>query len=276
MVFHKFRLNLLRSLLLAASIFISATGCTSYFMRRQCEALNWYEYGEKVAMQGKRVSGDTFLFQCKEAEAKINEAELDRGFKKGMAVYCTPEQSFLTGKSGDFFSQEMCDGPGFREMKKRHQDGVVEYCKESNGYRAGSTGRKYNGICSKDSEVAFLKEFNRGRRQYLVGQMQAKNNEVHQINMKLSDLERSRTDLNYRMHSINSSRRLERTTVYDPATGTSKLIEQMVEDPGAANERHSISSRISSADRDIQNQRNQQSQLQKEINDITAELAVLN
>src|SRR5690606_32021767 len=98
-----------RHLVLLALCFIQL-GCSSYFTRKGCEKVNWFQHAYNVAMDGKRLQEDGRLRECDKAETEINSAELDRGFKAGMEKYCKPETALAKGASGDSFNYDFCDG----------------------------------------------------------------------------------------------------------------------------------------------------------------------
>lgn len=146
---------------------LNLVSCASYFKRKDCEATNWFEYGQSVALEGRRITGDQFVSECYNAEADVAESALDRGFKSGMEKYCQDETVFQTGKNGNFFSGEMCTGRGLTNLTAKHRAGVAEYCQKANAYAAGAKGKAYNKICPAEKEAAFLPEFNRGRKRFL-------------------------------------------------------------------------------------------------------------
>ena len=84
-------------------------GCTSYFVRKECEKMNWYQTGFDIALRGDRISNDDKVSQCRKVEAEISESQLDTGFKAGMNRYCMPDTVYQTGKSGELFNTEFCD-----------------------------------------------------------------------------------------------------------------------------------------------------------------------
>lgn len=141
--------------------------CASYFKRKTCESTNWFEYGQNVALEGRRITGDQFISECYNAEAEVAESALDRGFKSGLEKYCQPDTVFQIGKSGNFFSTEMCIGQGLNTLTAKHRAGVTEYCQKNNAYAAGARGKAYNKICPAELESSFLPEFNRGRKRFL-------------------------------------------------------------------------------------------------------------
>ena len=156
------------SLIILSAVSVSfLSGCASYLKRKSCESTNWYDYGEKVALEGRRLSGDQFILECNKAEADVADDQLDRGFKEGMEKYCLPATVFQTGRSGKFFTEEMCTGQGLTNLRVQHHNGVLQYCDRANGYAAGAKGDPYNKICPADLEKAFMPEFNRGRKRYL-------------------------------------------------------------------------------------------------------------
>lgn len=163
--------------------------CASYFKRKDCESTNWFNYGEQVALDGRRLSGDQFISECNLADADVAESDLDRGFKSGLEKYCQPETVFQTGKNGHFFSTEMCVGQALSSLHVKHRAGVHEYCQRSNGYAAGAKGKAYNKICPTDLEPIFLPEFNRGRKRYL-GVITIENNKrITQLESEKSKLQ---------------------------------------------------------------------------------------
>lgn len=208
------------------------TGCVSYFKRKECEAVNWFEYGHKVAMEGRRLSGDQFVSECRKVEAEFSETDLDRGFKGGMAKYCLPQTVFELGKKGDFFSVEMCDGENPRLLQEKHKAGVGEYCQKSNGYTAGTVGRAYNKICPKELEKDFLPEFKRGRKKYLNVLVLENEKKINDIEREILNLERERNmkSLEAQRLQIPTGAVVERR--YDPMTGTvrEQVVSQVSED----------------------------------------------
>ena len=176
-------------------LIINLISCSSYFKRKDCEATNWFDYGQKVALEGRRLTGDQFISECYHAEADVAESDLDRGFKSGLEKYCQPETAFQIGKNGNFFSTEMCTGQGLGTLLAKHRAGVNEYCVRSNGYAAGTKGRAYNKICPAGLETTFLPEFNRGRKRYL-GAVIAENQK--EINKNERELTRLQSELGFK------------------------------------------------------------------------------
>lgn len=180
------------SFLFLVGIFVLQAGCASYFKRKECEATNWFEYGQKVALDGRRLTGDGFVNECRQVEAEIREADLDQGFKAGMARYCQPNEVFDIGKRGDPFSTEMCDGENPRALQERHKAGLLEYCKKTNGFSAGASGKLYKRLCPADLEAGFLPEYRRGRKKYLTVLTNENDKRVYEIDRELVDMERER------------------------------------------------------------------------------------
>ncbi len=160
--------------------------CASYFKRQSCESTNWFDYGKKVALEGRRLTGDQFIVECQKADADISASILDQGFKAGMQIYCTPEGIYKVGREGNFFNTEMCEGNGLNTLKSRHATGVNEYCQKANGYSAGTVGNPYNKICPVSLERDFLPEFNRGRLKYLQTIISQNQNQIRDYEQKSS------------------------------------------------------------------------------------------
>jgi hypothetical protein len=262
-------------LALGVLVLTQTTGCVSYFKRKDCESKNWYEYGQKVALSGKRLSGDGFLTECRKVEAAINEGELDRGFKQGMAEYCQPTQVFALGKSGEFFSADMCDGSNVRVLTERHKAGVTEYCQKNNGYTAGATGKVYNSICPKELEPAFLPEFKRGRKRYLSTMVIENEKKINDLEREAMNLERERNMkvLEAQRLQIPTGIAMERR--YDAATGTvrEQVVQQMSDDQKRAAE--DMRWRIQNLDNQINSKRTEQSRVREKNRELQLEIIAL-
>lgn len=176
-------------LLLLFSTVIFLVSCASYFKRKDCESTNWFEYGQNVALEGRRLTGDQFINECYQAEADVAESALDRGFKSGLEKYCQPETVFQIGKNGNFFSDEMCVGQGLNVLHAKHKAGVLEYCQKSNGYSSGAKGKPYNKICPAELETAFLPEFNRGRKRFLQVNLSENQKSISRLDQEIRTLQ---------------------------------------------------------------------------------------
>ncbi len=262
-------------LLLLLSLIVINTGCASYFTRKTCESTNWFQYGEKVAGEGRRLSGDGFINECRKVEANINEAQLDQGFKHGMANYCKVESVYDLGKRGEFFSQDMCDGENLRKLLERHKAGVNDYCQKSNGFTAGSTGKTYNRICPKELETAFLPEFNRGRKRYLGTLANENEKRIIEIDREIIGLERDRNMKQLEMQRLSMPTGLAVERKYDPVSGSyrEQVINQISEDQKRAIE--DMRWKIQSLDSQISQKRTEQSNLREEIRKINLEISGL-
>ncbi len=173
-------------LLLAA---LSLVGCASYFQRKTCESTNWFDYGQRVALEGRRLTGDQFISECNNAEANVGESALDRGFKSGLEKYCQPETAYQNGKNGNFFSTEMCTGQGLSLLTAKHSLGVIDYCQKTNGFSAGAKGKPYNKICPADLERSFMPEFNRGRKRFIETNIDENQKTITRLDHEISSLQ---------------------------------------------------------------------------------------
>lgn len=167
---------------------LSLTGCASYFKRKSCEQINWFEHGKKVAMRGEWLNSDATVQECRKVEADIQESQLDQGFKSGMGKYCSNDQAYQTGKGGDFFSRDLCEGPQINVLLNQHKKGVKDYCAKSNGQQAGASGKKYQNICPKELEASFLVEYRKGRKRYVQTMIESRQGEIRDNDSKISSL----------------------------------------------------------------------------------------
>lgn len=227
--------------------------CTSYFVRKECESLNWYQTGFDIALRGDRISNDEKVSQCRKVEAEISESQLDNGFKAGMSRYCQPETVYQTGKSGDTFNTEFCDSSNMGLLQKRHADGNKAYC--SDGYTAGISGKKYKNVCKEDLEKTFMPTYRTGRKKFLDGKIQVAEGKKRELNIDIDKL-------SYEKRIIDNRRSLL------------PLMAAGQPDPYVS-ERQSLDSRSSSVNSELSSKEYQKRTLDKEIGEYQSEALTL-
>jgi hypothetical protein len=226
--------------------------------RQDCKGINWYNYGHSVAMQGRRLSGDTQVKRCQEAEFDVPISQLDSGFKEGMNKYCQPKVVYATGKAGEFFNPELCDPGQTRLLQEQYQKGIEAYCAVDNGFTAGSSGKKYQNICPQKFEAAFLKEYRRGRKAYLNGKITEVEGNMLGAERQSIELERQRNNVSWRLNAIPAAYQAQKP-----------------EDDPYRSERDRLGNELRSLDRQISQKQNEKESLLKNKGEYQAELATL-
>nr|BFD61020.1 hypothetical protein CKG001_31270 [Bdellovibrio sp. CKG001] len=258
-------------------LMLSVVGCTSYFKRKNCEEINWFEHGQKVAMRGQWLNADNTLNECRKVEADIQESQLDRGFKSGVEKYCSGPNTYLIGKSGDLFSRDLCEGSQINVLVAEHQKGLRDYCAKSNGYTAGTSGKRYQNVCPKDLEAAFLPEYRKGRRKYVQSLIESKDKQVRSIDMDITAkrnslsfakgslhmLETQKTSLEHQKNSALSSKQSYLVTHFE------SQIQSLDSDLSLKR------SEVSNLESDIRNLESSRDKLNQEINSHREELPSL-
>ncbi|NND37007.1 MAG: DUF2799 domain-containing protein [Gammaproteobacteria bacterium] len=78
----------------------------------------------------------------------------------------------VNGRSTDRFGghRKSCAkhevAPDFQAYRTGRDAGLREYCQPARGYREGTRGARYVGVCPADLEPAFLSSYNEGRELY--------------------------------------------------------------------------------------------------------------
>jgi hypothetical protein len=83
--------------------------------------------------------------------------------------------------------------PDFSAYKNGRDQGLIEYCRPNRGFRVGSNGGSYNGVCSVNMEADFLDAYNAGYHLYTLrsnvnratSAIHSKENELDRIEDKL-------------------------------------------------------------------------------------------
>ena len=69
-------------------------GCSS-LSEEECRAMSWYNQGYQDGEQGKtRSATRDYQKTCGEYGLRVDEAEWQRGYAKGLELYCIPELAY--------------------------------------------------------------------------------------------------------------------------------------------------------------------------------------
>lgn len=260
-------------LILALSLAFLSTSCSSYWTRKSCEKVNWFQHAHSVAMQGKRLDEDARYTECKKVETEMNDAEVDRGFKSGMAEYCLPKTAYNKGANGDGFNYEFCEGNVIPRLKAQHAKGIKYFCQPETGYLNGTKGVIYRNQCPGAKEQKFLKRYHAGRRIYLKSEIKKNKSEIRAIDRVVIDKKQEKNLLLVRLASLPKVMVVNKEKIYDSATGTYKEKSSTNEDPEIKRQREQLNSQIRNVDWDIDKKRKEQTDLRGKIHKLEAELA---
>ncbi|MDG0815225.1 DUF2799 domain-containing protein [Bdellovibrio svalbardensis] len=256
---------------------INLLGCSSYFKRQECENINWFDHGQKVALRGEWLNADKTLQECRKAEANINETQLDQGFKAGMEQYCTPQKAYQIGKSGDLFYRGLCEGPSINSILAQHSQGIRDYCSKANSVAAGASGKKYQNVCPANLEKDFLPGYRRGRKRFVDAQILDKENQRQQINFTLLTKQSELNNVYAELNNLQGRRNfleMQRSNALSAQNPTQAgYIDGQI---NALSGDISIKQNtVNSKNREVEALRKQQDQLAAEISNFRAELPSL-
>ncbi|MBL7544014.1 MAG: DUF2799 domain-containing protein [Bdellovibrionaceae bacterium] len=217
-------------------------------------------------MTGKRLSGDTYLNECRKADSEIDESQLDLGFKAGMLNYCKPEVVFANGKKGEFFNADLCDPGLFKTLNARHAEGVNIFCEPSNGYTFGSSGGTYNQICPKHKEEGFLKDYRRGRKKYLAASINENHSRINKLNSEMNVASFQKSSLESELRIVEAAQAIR------PQNENANNANQV--DPREEKKRD-LRSKISQSDTELRAMNANRNRLQEAIYSMEKELLTL-
>lgn len=256
--------------------FVFVVGCSSYFTRKGCEKVNWFQHAHNVAMDGKRLEEDPRIRECEKAETEINSAELDRGFKSGMENYCKLETAYSKGSSGEGFNFEFCDYNMLTKLKVRHGDGIKKFCTPENGYLIGTQGILYKNQCNRESEPAFMAKYKKGRQIYLKNKLASNQSQVQALDNEIREQQNLRQNTLHRQAMLPRSQVVTKNKQFDPATNSYKEQTVVTEDPNIQRQREELEWELRSINQRIQEKINQQGQLRADSDKLRNELEGVN
>lgn len=240
-------------------------GCSSYFKRKDCEKTNWFQHGHNVAMKGQRLNADDFVQQCEKVEAKIDYGTLDLGFKDGMGNYCKPQTVYNTGKKGEAFKEDLCDGSPIKKLLEQHKEGLKVFCQPQNAQMFGAQGGIYKDVCPKELEDNFLLNYRKGRIVFLQGLIDSKKAKMVSVKQINESKKRDKEMTSLNLSNMRGGAAVTSKRSYNPKT--KKYVKQTVvqEDIATQNRRRDLEMKLNSLDREIRSNEKELERLQTEI-----------
>lgn len=260
-------------------LFINAfttTSCSSYFTRKGCEKVNWFQHAHDVAMRGLRLGEDSRLRECEKAETEINSAELDRGFKSGMANYCKLETAHEKGANGDSFNYEFCESNLIPKLKTRHFEGLKKFCAPDFAFSFASKGGIYKEQCPKDMTAAYMPKYRKGRQVYLRNKIASNESQVLAMDSEIQSEQQRANQITHRIASLPRTTIVSKTKKYDEITKTYKEETAVTEDPEVARQREDLEYQLRQTHQQADQKRSEQNRLRQEIHSLRSELEGLN
>ena len=151
-------------------------GCATV-SKEDCLLTDWFEIGRMDGIQGKpRSAFQNRARQCLEHGVPVDRQAYYQGHDEGLIYYCTEQNGFELGRQGSPYSF-ICPPQFEGNFQAGYQKGIQLFCTEQNGYNLGYRGRTYSYICPPEYELDF-------RRGYLMGK------EVFEYNRKTAFLHR--------------------------------------------------------------------------------------
>lgn len=256
------------------SIF-ATTGCTSYFKRKTCEKVNWYDHGYKVAMSGKRLTGDAEYNACVKVDAEISHSDVDVGWKAGHKIYCSADGAYKKGQDGQLYNFQYCDAGKSAKTRGSYKKGIREFCQVKKAYSFGANGGVYLKVCPSDLADSWVPEYQRGRIIFLKGEILNKKQNISQIDSEISDLESQRSTLVRKINRLPRNQVATTKRTFDPATNTYVEKKQYGESEETKRQRQEINWQMDQVVSKVKNARSRQADIRKEIHAMEREMGSL-
>jgi hypothetical protein len=155
-----------------STLFLLTTACSTFFMSYQeekmmktCKAGNWQEVGKKIGEEGDENNFFYFEKGCAEHKVKPNKEEFEKGYKAGLAQYCSPHNAQYIGSTGASLKRN-CPAKLQDSLEESYKNGLKKYCTRSKGYSLGESGKGINKNCSGDLENDFFEGYIQGKRDF--------------------------------------------------------------------------------------------------------------
>ncbi len=160
---------------------VAVSGCSTWSADK-CQSTNWDTMGYSEASTGKDNASGLYASRCQKKGVSINSGAYNKGYSRGLMTYCNYNKGHKTAFSGEL-KEPMCSP--VPTYNKGYSKGTFEYCTAATGYKVAVDGGAEAKICSGKAATNFMKGYKKGRRKFV----------VEEINNLKEDLAKAKRDL---------------------------------------------------------------------------------
>jgi hypothetical protein len=129
--------------------------------------------------------------------------------------------------------------PDLGQYQAGRDQGLREFCKPLNGFRIGSGGRGYSGICPSPLDAPFLEAYESGRH-------------LHSLRERVADAAHDISALREESERIDANLASAAAQILDSATTTERRAQLLIDSKHMAERKGEIRTRIPQRERDLE------------------------
>lgn len=226
----------------------------NYFTKKSCKNANWFEEGKSTALQGNRIDSNKRYNKCKTKGFYVGHADIDTGFKAGVAIYCDPKEAYKRGRNAkpNRSVKDFCEPNAVKKILTEYKRGVNDFCQKSAAYTFAVEGNKYpTGFCPDILEKGFLAGYNKGRITFLKSAVIKNEARLPSIETSIRRLEREKSDYIREMAYLPRNKTVANKTVYNPETGQYEVSSIATDDSATTRRYNELDEKVKDIEDDI-------------------------
>lgn len=181
-----------------AVCFAFIAGCATWTAEK-CQSTNWDSQGYADGSAGKNNSGGVYASQCQKKKVTINTSAYETGYKRGLLSFCNYNKGHQTAFAGE---QKLPLCSTIAPYNEGYAKGVQEYCTEKQGYTVAVNGGPEAQICSGASAAAFAKGYKKGRKKFVLEEIENIKEDISKASKDLDDVRDKLADKQHQLSRI--------------------------------------------------------------------------
>jgi len=129
--------------------------------------------------------------------------------------------------------------PDLGQYQAGRDQGLKEFCRPMNGFRIGSGGRGYNGVCPSPLDVPFEEAYESGRR-------------LHSLRARVADAAHDIESMREESERLDASLASAAAQILDPATTSERRAQLLIDSKHMAERKGEIRARIPQRESDLE------------------------
>lgn len=176
------------------------SSCSSNLTHEQCVLMDWFQEGYQDGYFGiPQRNLSQSMADCAKYNVTVKVGQYEKGWRNGISQYCKPDNAYRAGVHGKVY-HNTCPVDLNEQFLKSWNKGLLEYCIPKTGYNLGRDGKDMPQFCSLAQLNRFRNAYDEGRREYEAEQKRQA--QLDDMNQKIAEIYESAKICEHDIHTV--------------------------------------------------------------------------
>lgn len=171
-------------------LFLVLSGCSDWKIQTDCQIIDGRNDGYALGMPEVEISDDLKKEICGDEYNKSVAHQIQSEKTSSFPDECQSDKMFSKGRSGEDINISQCKASDHPNLLTAYRKGLKAYCSPQNGFSIGLSGNDVKKVCEHPEVFEFKKEFLRGRRTFFTNQITRVERLINDTDARIGEMEK--------------------------------------------------------------------------------------